>query len=259
MTSSRTSSGEVTEQGNDIAAQIEKSLQEIQLAITQAAALAGRDAGEVLVVAVSKTVGIPEVAGAIQAGLHDFGENRTKLFLEKQEAFPGERWHYIGNIQTNKLKDVVGRAHLIHSVATLRALEAIDRLAGAGTGAEAEAGAGAERQLQRVLIEVNVSGEASKDGARPAEVPALLEAAAKAAHIKVEGLMTMAPLKETEHDSTARRTFAALRELRDNLVPIFEGAENISLNELSMGMSDDFADAIQEGSTIVRIGRRLWS
>jgi len=201
----------------------------------------------VLIVAVSKTVGVPEITDAIVAGIHDFGENRTKPFLEKQQALPREHWHFIGHIQTNKLKDVVGRACLIHSVESIHALEVISRLA-------------TEREVcQRVLIEVNTSREASKDGVHADEVPHLLETAHRLSGIEVHGLMTMAPILTFEHDDSARRTFAALRELRDNLVPVFAGAENISLNELSMGMSDDFEDAVLEGATIVRIGRRLWS
>ncbi|MCL2528956.1 MAG: YggS family pyridoxal phosphate-dependent enzyme [Coriobacteriia bacterium] len=243
MSSFQNSSGKDTE----IITQFEKNYQEIQLAINSAAACAGRDPDEVLLVAVSKAVGIPEIETAIKAGISDFGENRTHSLREKQNLLPSKRWHYIGHIQTNKLKDLVGRAHLIHSVASLRALNAISRLA--------------EQQEinQKILIEVNVSGEESKDGLAPSELPNFLEAASTTQNIEVKGFMTMAPLLESAEDKTARQCFAALRELRDNLVPIFAGAENISLNELSMGMSGDFSDAIQEGATIVRIGRRLWS
>lgn len=200
-----------------------------------------------MLVAVSKTVGLAEVEQAIQAGINDFGENRSQLFTQKQEAFAHARWHFIGHIQTNKLKDVVGKAALIHSVTSQHALAVISRLA-------------LEQQIkQDILIEVNVSGEASKDGISAAELPRLLEAAANTQAVEVKGLMCMAPVLQSAQDLSARRSFAALRELRDNLVAVFAGVENISLNELSMGMSDDFADAIMEGSTIVRIGRRLWS
>lgn len=243
MILSRTFSSEDTE----ITTQIEKNCHTLQQTISAAAASVGRDSREVLMVAVSKTVSIDEVKAAMQAGIHDFGENRTRLFLEKQQQLPQERWHFIGHIQTNKLKDVVGRAALIHSVAGKRAVEVIGRLAET------------QGTCQDVLLEVNVSGEQTKDGVTASEVPALLEAVQAAKGIAVKGLMTMAPVQRSEHDDTARRTFAALRELRDNLVPFCTGAENISLNELSMGMSDDFSDAVKEGATIVRIGRRLWS
>lgn len=240
--SSRIFSSEDTE----ITTRIKKNYDDIQLAIDAAAASAKRDPSEVLLVAVSKTVGIPEVEEAVEAGISDFGENRSQPFREKHQAFPTARWHFIGHIQTNKLKDVVGKASLIHSVATEHALEVINRLA-------------LERETrQAVLIEVNVSGESSKDGIAANEAPRLLEKAGSLPGVEVKGLMTMAPVQLSEYDDTARRTFAALRELRDNLVPDYVNAGNISLNELSMGMSDDFEDAIKEGATLVRIGRRLW-
>jgi len=243
MISSRTSSS----RGTEIATPLEKNYFDIQQAIDSAAVSVGRDPADVLLVAVSKMVGISEIQNAIDAGIHDFGENRTHLLREKQQTFPNENWHYIGNIQTNKLKDVVGKACLIHSVASERALKAIDRLA---------------QKLgirQSILLEVNVSGEATKEGASPAELPKILEAAGNNPSVQVRGLMTMAPLMHTTEKADTRRVFTALRELRDKMVPIFAGAKNISLNELSMGMSDDFTEAIQEGATMVRIGRRLWS
>ncbi len=242
-----TSSLIFSSEGSEISTRIEQNFHDIKLAITTAALSSGRTADEVALVAVSKTVGMQEVSEAVRAGMHDFGENRTAALVEKQEAFLDERWHFIGRIQTNKLKDIVGRASLIHSVASLHALEVINRLALA------------QGICQPILLEVNVSGEVSKDGASSSEVPALLEAASMLKSLEVRGFMTMAPIASSPEDATARRTFAALRELRDNLVPIFAGAENISLNELSMGMSDDFKEAIAEGATIVRIGRRLWS
>ena len=243
MSSSQNSSGKDTE----IITQFEKNYQEIQQAINSAAASAGRDPDEVLLVAVSKAVGIPQIEAAIKAGVSDFGENRTQSLREKQSLLPSQRWHYIGHIQTNKLKDLVGKTYLIHSVASLRALAAISKLA-------------EQRGVrQNILVEVNVSGEESKDGLETSEVPGFLEVASSTPSVEVKGFMTMAPLLESAEDKTARQCFAALRELRDNLVPVFTGAENISLNELSMGMSGDFSDAILEGATIVRIGRRLWS
>jgi len=243
MISSRNSSGKDIE----IITQVEKNYRDIQLAINSAAASVGRDPDEVLLVAVSKAVGIPEIQSAIEAGICDFAENRSQSLIEKQGFLPTQNWHFIGHIQTNKLKDVVGRASLIHSVVTERALETISRLA-------LKLGI-----CQSILVEVNVSGEASKDGISTKEAPGFLESASTKQGIAVKGLMTMAPILQSKEDKTARQSFAALRELRDNLVPIFAGAENISLNELSMGMSDDFSDAIKEGATIVRIGRRLWS
>jgi pyridoxal phosphate enzyme (YggS family) len=208
----------------------------------------GRDPTEVTLVAVSKTVGPHEVARAIEAGIHDFGENRVNLFNEKREAFPNERWHFIGSIQTNKIKDFVGRAALVHSVASLRVLAAIAKRA----------------QLlgivQKLLIEVNVSGEQSKDGITPAELPRLLESALELEGIEICGLMTMAPQGDTD---AARAAFRQLRLLRDRCAQSYAAPADLTgilhLRELSMGMSEDYPFAVEEGATIVRIGRSIWT
>jgi pyridoxal phosphate enzyme (YggS family) len=193
---------------------------------------------------VSKTVGIEEVGRAIEAGIHDFGENRTKLFNEKREAFPAERWHFIGSIQTNKIKEFVGRAALVHSVASERALEGIaKRACQLGT-------------VQDLLIEVNVSGEQSKDGVGPDKLPFLLEKASGLEGIGVRGLMTMAP---QDDEATVRAVLGSLRRLRDDNAARFAATERIQLRELSMGMSQDFPFAVAEGATIVRIGRNMWA
>jgi len=216
----------------------------IRQEIADACQRSGRNPAEVRLVAVSKTVGLSEVASAIAAGQHDFGENRSSLLLEKSAAYPGERWHFIGRIQTNKLKDIVGRACLIHSLASERALIAVDRRAElAGIS-------------QDVLLEVNVSGELSKDGLAPDEVDALLHSAASMAHVRVQGLMTMAPLGDL---AAARKAFAALHQLRDGLAAAYNSCDNICLKELSMGMSDDYPIAVEEGATIIRVGRSVWA
>jgi pyridoxal phosphate enzyme (YggS family) len=216
----------------------------IRAQIDDACRRVGRDPSEVTLVAVSKTVGAAEVASAIEAGIHDFGENRTGLFNEKREAFPAERWHFIGTIQTNKIKEFVGRATLVHSVASERALSGISRRA-------VQLGL-----VQRLLIEVNVSGEASKDGVTPDGLPDLLDKAVGLEGIEVCGLMTMAPQGDPD---TAREAFRDLRGLRDALGADFEGSARVCLRELSMGMSEDFAPAVEEGATIVRIGRSIWN
>jgi pyridoxal phosphate enzyme (YggS family) len=212
--------------------------------IAAACARVGRDPAEVTVVAVSKTVGLAEVARAVEGGIHDFGENRSKPFNEKRTAFPDERWHFIGSIQTNKIKEFVGRAALVHSVASERALEGIARRA-CLLGC-----------VQRLLIEVNVSGEGSKDGATPALLPLLLERAAELEGIEVAGLMTMAPQGDR---AAAREAFASLRRLRDDRAASLGPLERVPLRELSMGMSEDYAIAVEEGATIVRIGRSMWA
>lgn len=215
--------------------------QNVEKRVAAACQRAGRDVSDVRIVAVSKTVGLDEVEEAIGAGIHDFGENRARPFSQKVETFPGERWHFIGKLQTNKVRDVVGRAMLIHSVDSVHLLEAISRYADK------------RGNDQRLLIEVNVSGEESKSGFAPAEVAEALDAASKLPHVKVLGLMTMAPQGDLE---VARQTFAGLRELRDELAPKYSG--NVELKELSMGMSEDFEVGIEEGATIIRVGRTIF-
>jgi pyridoxal phosphate enzyme (YggS family) len=226
-----------------LASDIADNYRVIRENIARACQRVGRDPAEVTLVAVSKTVGAPEVERAIAAGIHDFGENRTSLFNEKRTAFPDERWHFIGSIQTNKIKDFVGRAELVHSVASERALIGIAtraRLLGI---------------TQRLLLEVNVSGEPSKDGIAPEGLPALLESASRLEGIEVRGLMTMAPQGD---EGAIRAAFRGLRQLRDRCAAPYGAEKRIHLCELSMGMSEDYPLAIEEGATIVRIGRSVW-
>ncbi len=209
--------------------------------VADAADACGRSAEEITIVAVSKTVGVPEIRAAIAAGVVDFGENRVQEFLGKKGLFPDVRWHFIGTLQSNKVKDVVGRAHLIHSVDSLKLLSTIDHRA-------TEAGV-----IQPVLLQVNVAAEERKHGFAPADVREALVEASHLASIEVRGLMTMAPFARAED---VRWVFRELRELRDSLraMPL----NGVELDELSMGMSGDFRVAIEEGATIVRVGRVLF-
>ena len=207
-------------------------------------ALARRDSTEVRIVAVSKTVG-PEVVGqAIECGMADFGENREKPFNEKAGLFPQARWHFIGTLQSNKAKQVVGTADLIHSVDRPSLVAAIQKAA-------EKAGI-----VQDILIEVSISGEESKGGVSPADLPALIEQVAASSNIACKGFMTMAPRGDID---IARRTFSGLRELAAEMDARYSGHDGISLHELSMGMSEDYPAAIAEGATMVRIGRKIFS
>ncbi|MCL2504630.1 MAG: YggS family pyridoxal phosphate-dependent enzyme [Coriobacteriia bacterium] len=209
--------------------------------VADAADAVGRDPEGVTVVAVSKTVGPEEISRAIGAGVTDFGENRIQEFVGKHALFPSARWHFVGTLQTNKVKEAVGRACLIHSVDTERLLTEIDRRAEAISC------------VQAVLLQVNVSGEGTKHGFSPDEVQSALELASTLSNVQVRGLMTMAPLAKPDH---ARPIFRELKELRDSLREMpFNG---VQLDELSMGMTNDFCVAIEEGSTIVRVGRALF-
>lgn len=200
---------------------------------------AGRKPSEVTLVAVSKTVGPDQVAEAIAGGATDFGENRPDQLVPKADEFTQATWHFIGNIQSRRIRDIVGRAALVHSLFEERHARKINDVA-------------RERGIvQDVLVEVNVSGEESKSGLAPDQVRAMLQTCADLPNVRVRGLMTMAPQGDLD---VARRTFAGLRALRDELQPSFP-----DLTELSMGMSEDWPVAIEEGATIVRIGRAIFS
>jgi pyridoxal phosphate enzyme (YggS family) len=221
---------------------IAENFAQVRQQVAEAARRSGRAPEDITIVAVSKTVGLEQVEEAIAAGVTDFGENRPDQLMEKHDAFPEVRWHFIGNIQSRRIKDIVGRATLVHSLDRVEHLERFEqRAAAAGI-------------VVPLLIEVNVSGEASKSGFTPAEVASVLDGFGNYPHLRAHGLMTMAPQGMPD---AIRRSFSGLRELRDALRPRFGG--NVSLDELSMGMSEDFAVGIEEGATIVRIGRSIFS
>ncbi len=223
---------------------LKKRWDNVDSSVGQACARAYRSRGDVRVIGVSKTVGLDAVSEAIEAGIHDFGENRPDELVRKHDAYPNERWHFIGNIQSRQLDKVVGRACLIHSLYQSAHADKIDRLA-------ADKGI-----VQGVLIEVN-DGESNKQGVSPEDLAAMLKHCASLSHIRVEGLMTMAPIGD---ESVARETFRGLRELRDHVQrELAEGGIDMGLHELSMGMSNDYEVGIEEGATMVRIGRAIFS
>ena len=204
----------------------------------------GRAPEEVALVAVSKTVGPEDVDLAVQGGATDFGENRPDQLVLKAAQFPQVRWHFIGNIQSRRIRDIVGRATLVHSLFEESHARKIDECARA------------RGIVQDVLLEVNVSGELSKSGLEPDQVPVMLSLCESLPNLRVRGLMTMAPQGDAEE---ARRTFAGLRALRDQLAATLSPEQAACFTELSMGMSEDWREAIAEGATIVRIGRAIFS
>lgn len=210
--------------------------------VADAADVSGRDASDVTIVVVTKTVGLDDIGLALSAGARDFGENRVQEFLGKFGLFPDVRWHFIGSLQTNKVKDVVGRAFLIHSIDSLHLLKEVDRRA-------SEQGI-----VQSVLLQVNVSGEASKHGFAPHDLHEALVDAARFDNVLVRGLMTMAPIAARPDD--IRWVFRRLREIRDDLRE--SAPDGVELDELSMGMSGDFRTAVEEGATIVRVGGAIF-
>lgn len=198
---------------------------------------AGRDPAEVTVVAVSKLQPAAAIVEAAAAGVTDVAENYAQELVAKQaEVTVPLRWHFIGKLQRNKARMVVGRAALIHAVDSLELAAEIGKRAAA---------AGA---VQPVLVAVNTGGEAQKSGVEPDAAAALLDAIAALTGVRVDGLMTMPPLPERPEDS--RPHFRALRELRDRLAG--------PLPHLSMGTTGDYGVAIEEGATLVRIGTAIF-
>jgi pyridoxal phosphate enzyme (YggS family) len=224
---------------------LESRYHAIREAVDQACRDCGRTPDEVRIVAVSKTVGVDAVREAVAAGIHDFGENRPEQLALKHDALPQERWHFIGNIQSRQLNQVVGRACLIHSLYQEKHADRIERLAAA------------RGIVQDVLIEVN-DGEDNKQGLDAADLFEMVRYCSTLEHVRVRGLMGMAPQGDLQ---AASRTFERLAKLRDGLrVQLHEqGVEGVDLDELSMGMSDDYLTAIPAGTTMVRIGRAIFS
>ena len=204
----------------------------------------GRDPSEVRVVAVSKTVGPEEVGEAVRAGAVDFGENRPDQIVQKQELYPEQNWHFIGNIQSRRIPDIVSHACMVHSVFQEHHLARIDSAA-AGLG-----------KVQDILLEVNVSGEESKSGLEPSQVEGMLAACEPYEHIRVCGLMTMAPQGDL---AAARECFEGLARLRDELRCGLSPDRAAVFHDLSMGMSEDWREGIAAGATMIRIGRALFS
>lgn len=214
--------------------------------IEEHARVSGRKSSDIQLIAVSKTVS-PETVFRVAhlsdgQDHHIFGENRVDELQRKLAHCPHETFHFIGTLQTNKVKYVVGNVGLIHSVDSVRLLETINRHAEAND------------VVQSVLIQVNISGEVSKQGLEISEVASVLERALTLSHVVVNGLMTMAPLGAPEE---ARSVFNKLRVLREELAPQFAG--NVDLKHLSMGMSNDYGVAIEEGSTLIRVGTALFA
>ena len=215
-------------------------LAHVRAEIARRQAIAGRTHA-VTIVAVTKGFGLDAVAAALDAGLADLGENRVQEALDKIDTPAGRRatWHLIGHLQRNKAKHVAGRFALVHSLDSVALAEELDRRTGAAGG------------RQRVLLQVNVAGEARKSGCAPADAPAVARRVAGLPHLALEGLMTIAPF--TDAEDVQRRTFRGLRELRDALQE-----EGLWLPTLSMGMSADYGPAVEEGATVIRLGTVLF-
>lgn len=205
---------------------------------------AGRDPREVKLVAVSKTVGIEGVGEAFDAGARAFGENRPDQIVPKAAAYPQAEWHFIGNIQSRRIPDIVSASTLIHSLCQLKHARKIDEAARA------------LGKVQDVLVEVNVSGEQSKSGVDPAQALDFANACAELPNVRVRGLMTMAPQGDLQ---VARACFDELALLAARIRAQLPARDAQSFSELSMGMSEDWREAIFAGATVVRVGRAIFS
>ena len=222
---------------------IAENLREIDRRICEACARSGRRREDVTLIAVSKTKPVSMIQEAIAEGIVDFGENKPQELRDKYDELPKDlRWHMIGNLQRNKVKYVVGRAVMIHSVGSLKLAEAIEKEAAA------------KNIVMPCLVEVNVAGEESKGGIALKDTEEFVRRIAEFEHIQMKGFMTIAPFVE---DAELNRVhFRALRNLAVDIGR--KNIDNIMVSELSMGMTGDFEVAVEEGATLVRVGTGIF-
>lgn len=222
---------------------IRDQLHDVEKKIQAACERAGRKREEVTLIAVSKTKPVEVLQEAYDLGVRVFGENKVQELTEKYDALPRDiRWHMIGHLQTNKVKYIVEKAELIHSVDSLRLAQAIEKEA-----------AKRERTVD-ILVEVNVAEEESKFGVRVDEVIPFIEKLALFSHIHVCGLMTIAPFVENPEEN--RPIFKNLHKLSVDIA--HKNIDNVNVNILSMGMTNDYEVAIEEGATMVRVGTGIF-
>ncbi len=222
---------------------MQQSVEDIRNKIKSAALKAGRDPKDIKLLGVTKNVDVDAMRAAYDLGIYDFGENRVQEYLRKSDIIDREcKWHIIGRLQTNKVKYLDERVSLIHSLDRMELAEALEKR-GEKIG-----------YIFPVLVQVNVSGETTKAGIEPEELKKFIFTLSKMGNIHVKGLMTVAPYTENPED--VRDVFRKLKKLSVDIIR--ERVENISMEELSMGMSGDFTVAIEEGSTIIRIGTAIF-
>ncbi len=222
---------------------IRENLSAVEEKIANACRKAGRNRGEVTLVAVSKTKPLSDLREAYEAGARDFGENKVQELTDKIPELPSDiRWHMIGHLQRNKVKYIVGKVSMIHSVDSFRLAEEISREAVR------------KDTTVEILIEVNVAGEESKYGVSPEDAPELVEKIASLPAIKIQGLMTIAPF--TENPEENRPFFRKLKQLCVDIER--KNIDNVNMSVLSMGMTGDYSVAIEEGATCVRVGTGIF-
>lgn len=220
------------------------NLENVKQRIIKACESAGRNAGDVQLIAVSKTKPLDDIKAAYGCGQIHFGENRAKELQDKMDTFenPDAQWHMVGNLQTNKIKYMVERVNWIHSIEKTKYLREIEKRAG---------------RINRVintLVQVNISDEDQKSGCTPGDIEKILDYARPLEHVRVRGFMGMATF--TDDLGVVRDEFKQLKELFDRHAETNEAS--VQLEHLSMGMTNDMEVAIEEGSTMVRVGRAIF-
>ena len=220
-----------------------RNLQQVNTNIERACAAAGRTPDEVTLVAVSKTKPVSMLQEAYDAGARVFGENKVQEIMDKYDQLPSDiQWHMIGHLQRNKVKYIIDKVAMIHSVDSLRLAQTIEQEA-------------AKKNLvMPVLLEVNVAEEDTKFGLKVDEVLPLLEEISSFSHIQVKGLMTIAPFVENPEEN--RKVFRTLKKLSVDIGA--KNINNVTMSVLSMGMTGDYQVAIEEGSTMVRVGTGIF-
>ena len=222
---------------------ITENLSMVENKIAAACKRAGRERDEVKLIAVSKTQPVEAIREAIEYGINSFGENRVQELREKTEIIKDNLdWHLIGHLQTNKVKFVVGKVSLIHSLENIRLAEALDKEA-AKLGITVD-----------VLAEINVAKEASKFGVNPEDAENFIREVSKFPNINIKGLMTVAPYTDISEEN--RKYFRQLKKIMVDLNS--KNIHNVSMNVLSMGMTGDYEVAIEEGATLVRVGTGIF-
>lgn len=222
---------------------LKENLEHVQENIKKACEKAGRSTDEVTLIAVSKTKPVEMLQEIYDQGIREFGENKVQEMCSKMEVMPSDiRWNMIGHLQTNKVKYIVGKTSLIHSVDSLHLAKEIQKQAVKND------------VICDILVEVNIAGEETKFGTSRDEAIALVEEIAKLDHIRIKGLMTIAPFVDDPEDN--REYFKAIKQLSVDIAA--KNIDNVSMNVLSMGMTGDYIVAIEEGATMVRVGTGIF-
>ena len=222
---------------------IKENLAQIENNIIAACEKVGRNRKEVTLIAVSKTKPVSMLEEAYETGIRDFGENKVQEMCDKFDCLPKDiRWHMIGHLQTNKVKYLMDKAYLIHSVDSLKLAQEIEKQAAK------------HNRIVDILIEVNIAQEESKFGLAIQDVLVLVKEIAKLSHLRIKGLMTIAPYVENPEDN--RLYFRQIKQLSVDIAS--QNIDNVSMDILSMGMSGDYQVAIEEGATMVRVGTKIY-